>query len=101
MARQKRSISDIKNDKSTNSSSSNGSNSIKQAKDNRKSFQYWKHVFGFICLSVAITIGYMGYLETRVNTPFDDKKVRFVFNTKVSIKLRAFCSCFSIADVYL
>ncbi|CAH2062453.1 unnamed protein product, partial [Iphiclides podalirius] len=30
---------------------------------------------GLICLFVAVYIGILGYLETRVNTPFDDEKV--------------------------
>lgn len=29
----------------------------------------------FICLLIAGVIAYMGYLETRVNTPFDAQKV--------------------------
>jgi mannosyl-oligosaccharide glucosidase len=36
---------------------------------------YWKQGLAFICLVFAGVIGYMGYLETRVNTPFDEQKV--------------------------
>jgi len=36
---------------------------------------YWKRGLAFICLILAGVIGYMGYLETRVNTPFDEQKV--------------------------
>jgi mannosyl-oligosaccharide glucosidase len=34
-----------------------------------------KTVLTFVCLGVACCIGYKGYLETRVNTPFDNRKV--------------------------
>jgi hypothetical protein len=36
---------------------------------------YWKQGMAFICLLIAGVIAYMGYLETRVNTPFDAQKV--------------------------
>ena len=36
---------------------------------------YWRRGLAFICLLLAAIIGYMGYLETRVNTPFDEQKV--------------------------
>jgi mannosyl-oligosaccharide glucosidase len=36
---------------------------------------YWRQGLAFICLVIAGVIGYMGYLETRVNTPFDEQKV--------------------------
>lgn len=32
-------------------------------------------LFGCICLIIASYFGYVGYLETRVNTPFDNQKV--------------------------
>lgn len=75
MARQRRAPLENKADKSANSSSSNGSNSTKQVKTSNSIMKYWKPFIGCICLSVAVTVGYVGYLETRVNTPFDDKKV--------------------------
>lgn len=76
MARQRRNISEAnKIEKSTNSSSSNGSNSSKHKKSTNGSIPYWKHVIGFICFTVAVVVCFMGYLETRVNTPFDHKKV--------------------------
>lgn len=64
-------------EKSTNSSSSNGSNVATKNKSKASGgiLSYWKHVIGFACFAIAATVGYMGYLETRVNTPFDDKKV--------------------------
>ena len=34
-----------------------------------------KTIVTLICLGVACCIGYKGYLETRVNTPFDNNKV--------------------------
>lgn len=35
----------------------------------------WRWMFGFGCLLIPAYFGYIGYLETRVNTPFDAKKV--------------------------
>lgn len=35
----------------------------------------WHWLFGFGCLLIPAYFGYIGYLETRVNTPFDAKKV--------------------------
>lgn len=75
MARQRRSQIENKIDKGTNSSSSNGSNAGKQVKSKNGLLSYWKIMIGCTCLAVAIGVGYMGYLETRVNTPYDDRKV--------------------------
>lgn len=73
MARQRRSG----NGKGTNnSSSSNGSHIVSnKAKTKTNFIAYWKHIIGFTCFAIAACVGYLGYLETRVNTPFDDKKV--------------------------
>lgn len=35
----------------------------------------WKTLIGCVCLSVASYFGYLGYLETRVNTPYDHSKM--------------------------
>lgn len=35
----------------------------------------WRIAFGCCCLAIASYFGYLGYLETRVNTPFDDQKM--------------------------
>ncbi|KAH8354855.1 hypothetical protein KR084_012418 [Drosophila pseudotakahashii] len=35
----------------------------------------WKTMIGCVCLAVASYFGYLGYLETRVNTPFDHQKM--------------------------
>uniref|UniRef100_A0A1A9UT33 Mannosyl-oligosaccharide glucosidase n=1 Tax=Glossina austeni TaxID=7395 RepID=A0A1A9UT33_GLOAU len=35
----------------------------------------WKTLIGCVCLAVASYFGYLGYLETRVNTPFDNQKM--------------------------
>ncbi|XP_067641372.1 uncharacterized protein GCS1 [Eurosta solidaginis] len=35
----------------------------------------WKTSIGCVCLIVACIFGYRGYLETRVNTPFDNEKI--------------------------
>lgn len=85
MARQRRSPgqTDSKVNKSNNSSmssSSNGSNSPANKLSKSTSFlSYWKQIIGCVVLGIAVSLGYMGYLETRVNTPFDDKKVFFYF----------------------
>lgn len=80
MARPRRTVQIISNkgDKG-NSSSSNGSATSSPAKNKAVIFTYWKEAVGFICLVIAATVGYQGYLETRVNTPYDDKKVRSLF----------------------
>lgn len=40
-----------------------------------KMLSIWKTGVGCFCLVVAVYVGILGYLETRVNTPFDDEKV--------------------------
>ncbi|XP_030378998.1 mannosyl-oligosaccharide glucosidase GCS1 [Scaptodrosophila lebanonensis] len=35
----------------------------------------WKTLIGCVCLAIASYFGYLGYLETRVNTPFDNQKM--------------------------
>lgn len=35
----------------------------------------WRLAFGSLCLATACYFGYQGYLETRVNTPFDEQKM--------------------------
>ncbi|XP_017783438.1 PREDICTED: mannosyl-oligosaccharide glucosidase [Nicrophorus vespilloides] len=74
MVRQRR-VEASKADKGTNSSSSNGSTSVKPVKDKKTILSYWKQYIGFLCFIFAAAVGYMGYLETRVNTPYDDKKI--------------------------
>lgn len=56
-------------------SSSSGSSDTTVEKKPFKILSLWKTLVGFICLVVAIYGGVVGYLETRVNTPFDDVKV--------------------------
>lgn len=69
-----------KSDKSANSSSSNGSSLADMSTNsNNNIISYWKQFIFCLALSIAIVFGYMGYLETRINTPFDDKKVGFYF----------------------
>lgn len=65
-------------DQSANSSSSNGSNPPKPSKATGGILSYWKHFIGFTCFAIAVGVGYMGYLETRVNTPYDEKKVKIL-----------------------
>lgn len=77
MARQRRKeTSENKADKGTNSSSSNGSNYPEfKPKEMRSIYTFWKQIICFVVLLIAVVFGYMGYLETRVNTPFDSVKV--------------------------
>ncbi|XP_044262589.1 mannosyl-oligosaccharide glucosidase [Tribolium madens] len=76
MARQRRNQGSGDPNKGTNSSSSNGSNSTNNRSSKSSSLlSYWKQIIGCIVLGIAVSLGYMGYLETRVNTPFDDKKM--------------------------
>ncbi|KAH8387856.1 hypothetical protein KR093_009903 [Drosophila rubida] len=35
----------------------------------------WKTLIGCVCLAIASYFGYLGYLETRVNTPYDNQKM--------------------------
>ncbi|GAB0092942.1 mannosyl-oligosaccharide glucosidase [Sergentomyia squamirostris] len=63
----------------SNSSSSGGSTGqTRQPADQQKPrvlLSRWRIIFGCCCLSIACYFGYLGYLETRVNTPFDDQKM--------------------------
>nr|CAD7265003.1 unnamed protein product [Timema shepardi] len=36
---------------------------------------WWKKALALVILAVAVGCAYMGYLETRVNSPFDDQKM--------------------------
>lgn len=47
---------------------------------------HWKTALGTLCLLVAAYFGYVGYLETRVNTPFDEHKVIIVQRQILFIK---------------
>ncbi|KAH8271129.1 hypothetical protein KR018_000870 [Drosophila ironensis] len=59
------------------------SHGAKQAKNRSARFDFapnlmldkWKTMVGCICLGIASYFGYLGYLETRVNTPFDHQKM--------------------------
>lgn len=69
---------------SSSSTGSHGSPSVNGANLNKPTEQFnnrfvvmtqWRTIFGCCCLLIASYFGYLGYLETRVNTPFDDIKV--------------------------
>ncbi|XP_066256749.1 mannosyl-oligosaccharide glucosidase isoform X1 [Euwallacea similis] len=77
MARQRKNASETnKETKSRNSSSSNGSSSHKDKTPQPKSiFAYWKQLAFVTVLGVTVVFGIMGYLQTRVNTPYDNKKI--------------------------
>lgn len=57
------------------SSSSSGSSEVSTSMKTFKLVSKWKTMLGFIFLGIAVYVGILGYLETRVNTPFDDEKV--------------------------
>lgn len=61
-----------KGDANGSSSSNESSGKVKNAKG---ILSYWKPVVGCTCLLISIGVGYVGYLETRVNTPYDDRKM--------------------------
>ncbi|XP_055695193.1 mannosyl-oligosaccharide glucosidase [Lutzomyia longipalpis] len=60
-------------------SSSSGASAAQIPKPNqakkRVLLSRWRIIFGCCCLGIACYFGYLGYLETRVNTPFDDHKI--------------------------
>lgn len=71
----------VKNDlKNGNNETSSSSGSSEKSVGSRtfKLLSFWKSVIGFVCLVIAIYVGALGYLETRVNTPFNDEKVTYV-----------------------
>ncbi|KAI5633441.1 mannosyl-oligosaccharide glucosidase GCS1 [Phthorimaea operculella] len=56
-------------------SSNDGSDDTSIGKRTFKFISRWKTIVGCICLCIAVYVGTLGYLETRVNTPFDHEKV--------------------------
>lgn len=60
--------------KDTESSSSTSSTSPSSSRMN-----LWNSLLTVTCMAVAAWFGYKGYLETRVNTPYDTEKVRIYF----------------------
>ena len=69
-----RKVVSLKTDKIDTSSSSGSSESSFGSKT-FKFLSVWKTGVGFVCFLIAVYISTLGYLETRVNTPFDDDKV--------------------------
>lgn len=71
--------SDSHSNHSGSSSASGGKNSkpIKRTTFNISRFilDKWKTLIGCLCLAIASYFGYLGYLETRVNTPYDNQKM--------------------------
>lgn len=65
--------------KSVNNETSSSSGSSESSIGSRtfKLLSVWKTGVGFVCFLFAVYISTLGYLETRVNTPFDDDKVCF------------------------
>lgn len=81
MVRQRKTVThkSINNETSSSSGSSESSFGSKTF----KFLSVWKTGVGFVCFLIAVYISTLGYLETRVNTPFDDDKVIFytIFRT--------------------
>ncbi|KAF7272764.1 hypothetical protein GWI33_014473 [Rhynchophorus ferrugineus] len=74
MARQRKHLSAAnKEGKGRYSSSSGSSSSI--ARSLQENYFYWRQLLLIVVIGIAVVFGYIGYLETRVNTPFDSKKV--------------------------
>ncbi|XP_026725549.1 mannosyl-oligosaccharide glucosidase [Trichoplusia ni] len=73
MVRQRKTVThkSINNETSSSSGSSESSFGSKTF----KFLSVWKTGVGFVCFLIAVYISTLGYLETRVNTPFDDDKV--------------------------
>ncbi|XP_047039261.1 mannosyl-oligosaccharide glucosidase [Helicoverpa zea] len=69
-----RKVVSLKTDKNDTSSSAGSSESSFGSKT-FKFLSVWKTGVGFVCFLIAVYISTLGYLETRVNTPFDDDKV--------------------------
>lgn len=64
-----------KSPNSDKSRKSEKNESKKNAEEQTSSRISIKTILTFICLGIACCVGYKGYLETRVNTPFDSTKV--------------------------
>lgn len=86
-----------RNNANRHNSDSNGHdiNSIhdQPSQENSSTFLFSsKTLIPFSCLLVAICIGYKGYLETRINTPFDKTKVcKKVLYINIRITSLLFC----------
>ncbi|CAH1641997.1 unnamed protein product [Spodoptera littoralis] len=68
-----RKVVSLKTDKDASSSSGCSESSI--GSRTFKFLSVWKTGVGCVCFLIAVYISTLGYLETRVNTPFDDDKV--------------------------
>lgn len=73
-----RKVVSLKTDKIDTSSSSGSSETSTIGSRTFKFLSVWKTSVGFVCFLIAVYISTLGYLETRVNTPFDDDKVKKV-----------------------
>ncbi|XP_044757932.1 mannosyl-oligosaccharide glucosidase [Coccinella septempunctata] len=59
-----------------NSSSSNCSNFTNRSNNTFKGYiNFWKEFLLCVVIIVAVSFSYIGYLETRVNTPYDNKRI--------------------------
>ncbi|XP_055389385.1 uncharacterized protein LOC129618575 [Condylostylus longicornis] len=67
----------VRMNNNTSSSSTGSQTPVKPSISNNKYFFYnrWWTIFGSLALLIASVFCYLGYLETRVNTPFDNQKM--------------------------
>ncbi|XP_075989113.1 mannosyl-oligosaccharide glucosidase [Anticarsia gemmatalis] len=73
MVRHRKPAVRIANNNETSSSSGGSESSF--GSRTFKFLSVWKTGVGFACFLIAVYVSTLGYLETRVNTPFDDDKV--------------------------
>lgn len=65
----------IKHGNNNESSSSSGTSESSMASRTFHLLSIWKTGVGVLCFIIAVYVGTLGYLETRVNTPLDEEKV--------------------------
>lgn len=76
MVRQRKTVKICQNSANNiETSSSSGSEGSSGARKRFHILSRWKTGVGIVCFCIAVLIGVIGYLETRVNTPFYGEKV--------------------------
>lgn len=66
-----------------------------------KKIPMFNSVLAAICIAVAAWFSYKGYLETRVNTPFDTEKVRHSPNVSQPWKYKQNLTSCSLLNFFL
>lgn len=75
MVKHRKPISQSKHGNNNESSSSSGASESSMASRTFHLLSIWKTGVGVVCFIIAVYVGTLGYLETRVNTPLDEEKV--------------------------